>query len=65
MLVGCGVAERLVRSLGIVVQLPLPQCRLHRGQVQLPLVALPELPPRRAVEALDPAVEFRGSWGKT
>src|SRR5829696_4839521 len=53
-----GVAERLVWSDGIVVLLPGVQRLLQRWQVEVLRITLPELPPRGAVEALDPAVEL-------
>lgn len=53
-----GVPECLVWSLGIVRRLEAAQRLLKRRQVEIAVVAFPELAPHGAVEALDAAIEL-------
>lgn len=60
MVVGGLVAEGLVGTLGIAGGLKDEEGALECRQVQVAVIALPELPPHRAVEPFDAAVEFGG-----
>ncbi len=56
MLVGGQVLESLVRSLGIVLSFRCAQGQLEGGEVEIAVIALPEIASHRAIEALNAAM---------
>ena len=58
-----GIPEGLVWSDPIVVLLPRVERLLKGGQIEVARITLPELPPGRASEPFDPAIEL-GTAGR-
>ncbi len=61
MLARGGEPERLVRSFGSVLRLPLPKCLPERWQVEIAVVARPDRAAGGAGAALDAPVELRAA----